>query len=190
MSPRPDYTVRPGEAVRVFRDGDARFAIGCGRVTIASGDVLFVSRVVADLGRLVHDPAGEAALKDGDALGRRVTIMKPDLATDPPNAWTLPDDLAAACAAGVALGGNGRAARRGSGAGCGSTIVYDPEDWPRPGDPASPSRVAVLLMLLRQANLNARGGSDPAKLDWGAGEARPENIAVAIEIGQRVDRAA
>jgi hypothetical protein len=169
----PDYTARAGEAIQVSRDGDRSFAIGCGRLTIVPSDALFVSAVVADLGRLAHAHAGEAAFNEGDTIGRRVRIRRPEPRTDPPNAWTAPDDLAAACAAGVVLGRDERGPRYGTGTGCGSTIFYDPGDWPLPGDPQSPSSAEVLLRLLRQANLNARGGSDPSKPDWGAGEAEP-----------------
>jgi hypothetical protein len=175
MSPaseRPGYTARPGEAIRVFLDGREVFAIGRGRVTIAARDSRFQLNVVQDLGTLVHMSAGENTLNEGDRLGHKVRIMKPELPLDPPNAWTLPDDLVAACAAGAALGrGADGQPRFGTGAGCGSTIVYDPADWPRPGDPNSPSSVEVLLRLLRQANLNAGGRSDPSKIDWGAEEA-------------------
>jgi hypothetical protein len=126
--------------------------------------------VVADLGQLVRTHEGQAVLTEGDELGHGVRIMKPDLPTVPPNAWTVPDNLAAACAAGVPLGRDERGPQHGNGAGCGSTIVYDPTDWPRPGDPHSPSRVAVLLLMLRQTNQNARGASDPSKPDWGVEE--------------------
>jgi len=168
QSIRPAYTARPGEAIQVFRDADLSFAIGLGRVTIASIDAPFVSNVVADLGLLVHTSEGEEVLNQGDAIGRPVRIVKPDPPTEPPNAWILPYDLAAAAAAGVALGrGGDGGARSGTGTGCGNTIVYDPSDWPLPGDPRSPSSVEVLLSMLRPANLNARGGSDPAKPGWG-----------------------
>ena len=150
---RPGYTARPGEAVRVFRDEDNRFAIGRGRITIAPDDVLFVTEVVSDLARIVHLPEGEDVLRQGDAIDRPVVIRKPELSTEPPNGWIIPDDLAAATT--------------GTGAGCGSTIVYDPADWPRPGDPRSPTSAQILLLLLRQANSNAAGTSNPAAPDWG-----------------------
>ena len=166
---KPPYTARPGEAVRVSRVADGDFLVGVGRVAIAPGDVGHVEAVVADLGALVHTPDGEAALREGDAIGRKLRIVKPDPATDPPNAWAVPDDVGAASAAGVALGrgADGRA-RFGTGAGCGSWIAYDPADWPVDGDPGSPSSAAVLLLLLQQANRNAQGKSDPGRPDWGA----------------------
>jgi hypothetical protein len=140
-------------------------------VTIVASDNVFQFDVIADLDALVDIAAGEEALDEGDQLAQQVRIIKPDAPTNPANAWTLPDDLDAACAAGAALGrgADGRP-RFGTGVGCGSTIVYDPTDWPWRGDPHSPSSVEVLLLLLRQANLNARGQSDPSKPDWGVGE--------------------
>jgi hypothetical protein len=164
------YTARPGEAIQVFRLPDGSFAIGGGRISIVRSKPPFAANVVADLDLLVRTREGQAVFTEGDELGHRVTITKPDLPTEPPNAWTVPDDLAAACAAGVLLGRSERSPQHGTGAGCGSTIVYDPVDWPQTGNPDSPSRVAVLLLMLRQANLNARGASDPAKPDWGVEE--------------------
>jgi hypothetical protein len=168
--PRPAYTARPGEAIRVFRNAGADFAIGCGRVTIASDNALFMANVISDLGRIVAGPTGEEVLKEGDALGHPVRIMQQGCPTDPPNGWTIPDDLAAASAVGASLGPARGRAPAGTGAGCGSAIVYDPADWPLPGDPRSPSSADILLMMLRQANRNARGASDPSKPDWGAEE--------------------
>ena len=46
-----------------------------------------------------------------------------------------------------------RRAVKGTGAGCASTVVYDPADWPRRGDPHSPSSSEILLMMRQQANL-------------------------------------
>jgi hypothetical protein len=166
---RPAYTARPGEAVRVFRDENGNFAIGVGRITIASDDIGFVAAVVEDLGRLVHTPEGESVLSEGDATGCTVKIVKPDPPTEPPNGWVIPDDIASAAVAGIPL----ERSRKGSGgpiatgAGCGSTIFYNPADWPRPGDPHSPTNVQVLLAALRQTNTNAEGRSDPSAADWG-----------------------
>lgn len=148
----PSYTARRGEAVFVARDDASNFVIGVGRVKIASDDVLFVNGVVADLGLIAHSAEGESVLKRGDAIGHPVLIRQANPPTEPSNAWTVPDDLTAATA---------------NGPGCGSTIVYDPVHWPRRGDPRSPTSENVLLAMLRQANLNASGKSDPASADWG-----------------------
>jgi hypothetical protein len=149
---RPTYTARPGEAVYVSRDEHMNFAIGVGRMKVAPDDILFVNNVVTDLTGIAHSAEGEEVLRRGDAIGKPVLIKKADPPTEPPNAWIVPDDLTAATA---------------SGPGCGSTIVYDPADWPRRGDARSLSSDAVLLIMLRQANLNAAGKSDPSSLDWG-----------------------
>ena len=148
----PSYTARPGEAVWVSRDDEGNFLLGVGRVKIVSSDLLFINSVIADLSLIVHGPEGEETLRRGDAVGKPVLIKKADPGTNPPNGWIVPDDLAAATA---------------NGAGCGSTIVYDPADWPRRGDAASPSSDAILLTMFRQANLNASGKSDPSRPDWG-----------------------
>jgi hypothetical protein len=148
----PSYTARPGEAIWVSRDDEGNFLLGVGRVKIVSSDLLFINNVVADLSLIVHRPEGEEILRRGDAVGKPVLIRKADPPTEPPNAWIIPDDLAAVSA---------------NGPGCGSTIVYNPENWSRGGDPRSPSSDEVLLMMLRQANLNASGRSDPSRPDWG-----------------------
>ena len=134
------------------RDEDNWFTIGSGRVIIAPDNVIFVNDVVGDFARLAHSAEGEAVLTRGDTGGYKVKITQPDPPTEPPNGWVVPDDIVSAT--------NG-------GPGCGSTIVYDPADWPRRGDPRSPTSAEVLLRLLRQANLNATGQANLALPDWG-----------------------
>ena len=154
----------------MFRNADGGFAIGRGRITIDAVDMLFVTNVIGDLGRIVHNPEGEAVIRQGDARGHRIRIVRPDPPTEPPNGWVIPDDLAAATAAGIAVNGEAEGgAKRGTGAGCGSTIVYDPADWPRLGDRHSPSSDAMLMIMLRQANRNASGASNPAAAGRGDG---------------------
>ena len=162
-SSEPNYSARPGEAIRVARTANGDFAIGAGRITIAAADIRFVTDVVGDLGRIVHIAAGAEVIRAGDARGHRVVIVKPDPPTEPRNAWIVPDDPAAATRAGVVVGD----AAAGTGRGSGSTIAYDPADWPWRGDPRSPSSAAILLLMLRQANRNAAGESDPNFRDWG-----------------------
>lgn len=134
---RPGYTARAGEAVFVSRDAGGNFAIGVGRVMVAADDVIFVNDVVADFGRLACSAEGEAVLREGDALGIAVRIEPPDPPTEPANGWIIPPGGAAPGAA--------------------ATVVYDPADWPRRGDPRSPASDEVLLRLLRQANAFAAG---------------------------------
>jgi hypothetical protein len=155
---KPDYSARREEAVRVSRNEDGSLAIGAGRLTVAPDDIAFARDAVRDIGRLVYLAEGEEALREGDAMGRPVRIAKPEAPTAPPNAWIVPDDLAAA----------------GNGTGCGSTVFYDPHDWPRPNDPRSPSSAEILLTLLRQANVYAAGKSAPAKSGWGVEETGAE----------------
>ena len=171
---RPDYTARPGEAVRVFRHDDGTFAVGVGRLRIAApagtdmaADMVYVAAVVDDLGRLAHSAAGEAALRRGDTLGHPVLIEKPQPATEPANAWAIPDDLAAAIAPEVSIKSADGRTIQGTGTGCGSTIAYDPADWGDGDDLALPSRTDILLTMIEQANANAAGKSNPTLPDWG-----------------------
>jgi hypothetical protein len=161
--PRPTYTARRREALLIVRNPDGMLEIGNGRIKIAPGTVPYFRSVVADLGLVLDAPGGADALDHGDALGHAVTIMQPEVPTVPPNGWTLPDDIRAATAAGVPTGRqdpNG-ALLSGTGAGCGSRIVYDPADWPRQGDPDAPTGDDVLLRLLRHANACAEGANTP-----------------------------
>lgn len=148
----PSYTARAREAVFVSRDDDENLVIGHGRLRIGSKDILFVNGVVMDITRIAQSPEGEVVLRQGDAIGKPVLIKRSDPPTEPPNGWIVPDDIAAATA---------------NGPGCGSTIVYDPSEGPRSGDLNLPSSEAILLRMLRQANLNAAGKSDPSVPDWG-----------------------
>jgi hypothetical protein len=171
---RPLYTARAGEAVRVFRDEDGSFAIGRGRIRVAADgeNMAFVAEVIEVFGRLAHWPEGEAALRCGDELNATVLIAKPVPPTEPANAWTIPDDVAAASMPGITIRLPSGGVLQGTGAGCGSTIAYDPADW-GPADwqngerPGPPSRTHVLLTMLDQANANAAGKSNPLRSDWG-----------------------
>jgi hypothetical protein len=160
---RPTYTARRREALDVVRNPDGMLEIGAGRIRIAPGTVPYFRHVVADLGLVLDAPGGAETFDRGDALGHPVTIMQPDVPTVPPNGWTLPDDIRAATAVGVPVGqtdANG-AMLAGTGTGCGSKIVYDPDDWPLRGEPASPESHEVLLRLLRHANDCAAGTNAP-----------------------------
>ena len=148
----PSYTAQAGRPAFVSRDEAGNFLVGVGRVKIASEDIIFINSVVLDISLIAHSPEGEEVLRRGDAIGKPILIKKAAPPTEPPNAWILPDDLAAAT---------------GNGDGCGSTIVYNPAEWPRKGARESPSSDAILLTMLRQANLNASGKSDPSSPDWG-----------------------
>jgi hypothetical protein len=167
---RQRQTAPPREAIRVVMETEGILHLGrTGHIRMDPGDPLFVDAVVADLGRIADMAEGRAALEAGAALGRLLVIAKPQAATRPPNAWIVPTDLRAATKSGVATGiadPDGRPLP-GSGAGCGSTIFYDPADWPRPGDPASPTGSDVLLRMLRWANIYAAGAYDPAHVPMG-----------------------
>jgi hypothetical protein len=143
---RPCYTARRHEALYIVRAADGALELGCGRIKIARGAVAYFRRVAAAFADALDLPGCPEALERGDALGRAITIMQPDVPTVPPNAWTIPDALRAAVTPGV---------------GCGSTIVYDPDDWAREGDPCCPAAHEVLLRLLLQANACAAGECTP-----------------------------
>jgi hypothetical protein len=165
---RPNYTARRREALLVVRNADGMLEVGTGRIRIARGAASYFGRVTMALAHVLDLPGGAEAFARGDELGHQVTIMQPPERIVPPNAWTLADDLQAGTAAGVPIGRpNGKAEQLvGSGTGCGSRIMFNPDDWPWRGDPTSPTSHRVLLKLLLQANAYAAGtGMPPATPD-------------------------
>lgn len=173
---RPRYTARRREALLIVRNADGMLEIGMGRVRIARGAVSYFGRVTMALAHVLDLPGGAEAFARGDELGRRLTIMQPVERTVPPNAWTLPANLQAGTTAGVPIGrvdGNGDPIV-GTGTGCGSTIVFDPDDWPWQDDPASPTSHRVLLDLLLQANAYAAGVGMPPARPEDAGASRAQ----------------
>lgn len=157
------YVARHTSAIRVVIAPDGTFHTRHnGRIKVDGSDPHFASATLTDLGEIEDLPDGRDILEQGDAMGHPVIIRKPDVPTEPPNGWTLPDDVQAATAAArptMQLDAQGRVIV-GTGAGCGSTIVYSPADWPATADPSHPRSCAILLRLLEQANVNAAGRLD------------------------------
>jgi hypothetical protein len=143
---RPAYSARRHEALSIVRAADGGLEVGCGRIKIVRGEVSYFRHVVATLADALDLPGCAEALARGDGLGHTVAIMQPDVQTVPPNAWMIPNALRAAVTPGV---------------GCGSMIVYDPDDWTREGDPCCPAPHEVLVSLLLQANACAAGSWTP-----------------------------
>jgi hypothetical protein len=170
---RPSYTGRRHEALLIVRNANGMLEIGMGRVRIAPGAIPYFRRVTMSLACVLDLPGGPDAFARGDELGLPVTIMQLPERTVPPNAWTLPDDLRAGSAAGVPIGrSDGKGDQlTGSGTGCGSRIVFDPDDWPRQGDLDSSASHEVLLDLLLRAN------------DYAAGSAMPPTMPPRIGVG-------
>jgi hypothetical protein len=111
----------------------------------------YAGRIVPIVAEIARTPSNRPILEGIRASGSIVKIERP-AATEPPNAWVIPDDLAAAA----------------NGSGCGSTIFFDPANWPRPGDPRSPQSVEILLGLFREAHLFASGRGELGKPGWAA----------------------
>jgi hypothetical protein len=156
--------VHPRPAIHVVMGPNRLLHVGPGgHIRVATKPLDYAFSVVDDLGNVVDLPDGEAVLAECDALGRSICIVKPDPPTDPPNGYVEPDDRRAATMRGIETGlatADGEPIL-GTGTGSGSRISYDPADWPRPGDPASPGRAQVLLALLRQAAIYAKGADNP-----------------------------
>jgi hypothetical protein len=138
-------TVRPGEALRVTMGADGTLHVGsAGHLRVTTTDPAFFTAVIADLGRVAATPEGRQRVDGERAAGRTIRIEKPFAPTEPRNAWVVPLDPAAAIAAG-----------------CSSTIVYDPADWPTERGTGLPSSTEILNAMLRQAEMYASGTGEP-----------------------------
>jgi hypothetical protein len=158
------YAVPRRPALQVVMGPDGHLHVGQGgHIRVHATSVHFAACVVDDLCRIANSPEGTALLAECDALGHRISIARPEPPIEPPNGTIQPEDRSAATARGAATGQMSAAGDPilGTGAGSGSRICYDPAEWPWQGDPASPSGARVLLALLRQATINAKGADDP-----------------------------
>jgi hypothetical protein len=157
-------TVHSRPAIQVVMGPNRFLHVGPGgHIRVATKPLDYAFSVVDDLGNVVDLPDGEAVLAECDSLGRRISIIKPDPPTNPPNGYVEPNDRRAATMRGIETGETTADGELVLGTGTGSDcrISYDPSDWPRPGDPTSPGRAPVLLALLRQAAVYAKGADDP-----------------------------
>jgi hypothetical protein len=154
--------VRPAVHVVMGPDGLLHVGLG-GHITVDATSVDFAAAVIDDIGDIATMPDGEVVLAECDAVGRRISIIKPNPPTDPPNGYVEPVDRQAATARGRATGltREDGDAILGTGAGSDSLVGYDPADWRRAGDTESPLRAQLLLALLRQATVNAKGMDEP-----------------------------
>ncbi len=166
----PQEIVQPGEALNVVMGEDGRLHVGhAGLIRVDAASPGFFDAVVADLVEIASSAEGRRRV-DGEFLaGHSIRIEKPASSTTPANGWVLPEDLPAATLAGRPTGLSDAAGRpvEGTGAGCGSTIFYEPADWARKS--AGPR---LLDPLLRQAEMNATGTADNTA-DSGAASPSP-----------------
>ena len=166
---RERRTVQPERAVLVAAGVDGMLYLDAAQSTIriapAPSGPVFADHVVADYARICRSPHGQALIRSLHAAGKTVTIQKPDAPTDPPNAWTRPDDPQAATAAGKPTGETDAQGNPvlGTGNGSNTTVNYIPSDWPSPTDRDSPPSDVMLYAQLRQAESQTRGVDDPAK---------------------------
>ncbi|MBR0679617.1 hypothetical protein GXW74_03910, partial [Roseomonas eburnea] len=119
----------------------------------------FTDRVANDLIDMSETPDGRRRINNAAGGSNPTVIKEPDTLTDPPTATTKPDSIPDSTAAGEPTGridkdGN---LERGTGKGSGSTVTYDPVDWPREGDPNSPKSTDKLGDLLDEADANQNG---------------------------------
>lgn len=166
---RRTHKATASAALGVFRAPDGKIHVGNpkapvpGRITIDDRDPDFAEGVANDLNRLAHTDEG---FRKYDALNKGskpVVISKPGAKTDPPGAGTAPDDIADATQAGQPTGRQhpDGTPEQGTGKGSGTTIHYDPKDWPRKNDPNSPDGAKVLDGLLDNAAQDTRGEVPP-----------------------------
>ena len=167
---RRKHTKGPKNAAFVTRAPDGMLQVGArpdggSGLLIKTENPAFADHVIEDLDKIRQTPEGEKKINDAILSDTPTVIQQPDAPTDPPSASTQADDPIGAIAPGFDTGRNTPDGKviRGTGTGSGSTITYDPADWPRQGDPNSPTSDAQLGGMLDEAELyrNGRGGTSP-----------------------------
>jgi hypothetical protein len=109
---------------------------------IARPEAGYAGSVVTLVARVSRTPSGRAVLESIRDSGSVVGIEKPEVPTDPPNAWT--ERRAATTMAGVDV-----------------VICFDPADWPSPIEPEPRPADVVMFELLEAAARMASGeGAD------------------------------
>jgi hypothetical protein len=133
------------------------------RIRVPTASVPFAVQVVEDLSRMDETEEGVQVIEACEAIDRLITIAALEAPIDPPNGLIEPLDRVAATRAGLACGEFDAAGRAllGTGVGADSIIRYNPAEWPWANDPLSPPGWRVLLALLRQALVLARGEDEP-----------------------------
>jgi uncharacterized protein involved in type VI secretion and phage assembly len=169
---RRKRTKSPKQAQFVTRASDGTLQIGGQEqgesgLRIATDDPDFADRVVDDLDRIEQTPEGAKKIQDLKNSDKPTIIQQPETPTDPPSASIEADNPADATAKGFPMNQKGPDGRplKGTGKGSGSTITYDPKDWPREGDPDSPTSDQQLSGLLDEADRNRRGRAGTAPGD-------------------------
>jgi hypothetical protein len=133
--------------------------------------------VARDLNQLTETKEGQVKFDGINNGPKPVHISKPDAKSASPEAGTHPDDPADATRAGEPIGRMlpDGTLERGTGAGTGTTVVYDPKDWPRNGDPNSPSSAQQLASLLDNADQETQGKT-PANVFSGQVPPKPPPV--------------
>ena len=160
MTTHPVWPERP--ALFVAMGADHHLHVGRNaRIRIPAQPARFAIRVIDDLARLDETADGVAVIDACDASPHVIVITEPESPIDPPNGLIYPTEQDAATRAGRPYMRQQSGGLLGTGAGSDSRISYDPAIWPWVGDPSSPPGHQVLLALLRQALVYARGEDDP-----------------------------
>ncbi|HEY3912426.1 MAG TPA: hypothetical protein VGM07_21430 [Stellaceae bacterium] len=107
----------------------------------------YAGSVVTLVSVIARTPSGRAILEGIRASGGSVKIEAPAL-TDPPNA-TVGRESSARGPVSEDRGGKPD-----------WYVGFDPEDWPSPFDPAARSPEVMLFLLLREALMRLRAGSE------------------------------
>lgn len=162
--PRRKHTKNPKSAQFITRASDGTLQVGGqdqgeSGLRIRTEDPDFADRVADDLDKIEEKPEGAKKLQDMKNSDKPTIIEQPEAPTDPPSAFTEADNPVDATAAGFPTARKGPDGKplKGTGTGSGSTVTYDPKDWPRGGDPDSPTSDQQLDGLLDEADRNRRG---------------------------------
>ncbi|WP_198372838.1 type VI secretion system Vgr family protein [Roseomonas rosulenta] len=170
--PRRKHSKGPKNAAFVTRADDGTLQVGGNQegksgLRIKTEDPDFADKVIDDLSKINETPEGRQKIADAINSDKPTVIEPPETPTDPPSASSKADNPVDATAPGFPTGQKGPDGKPvpGTGKGSGTTITYDPEDWPREGDPDSPTSDAQLNDLLDDAQRNRDGRAGTVKGD-------------------------
>ena len=145
--------------VSMGKDGKLRVGGPDSVVRVDPSDPHYADKVISSIDDYNNTPEGKQKLDALQERGKPVEFEKPPVPIDPPVADVRATDAAGSTPKGQPSGVNDKDGNPilGTGEGSGSTVRYDPRDWPAQGDPDSPDDQTMLDRTIDLANKNAKG---------------------------------
>ena len=155
------HTVPAPRAIDVSTGKDGKLRVGGPNsvVRVDPSDPHYADKVISSLDDYNNTPEGKRKLDELQEHGKPVEFEKPPVPIDPPVADVQATEAAGSTPKGQPSGVNDKDGNPilGTGEGSGSTVRYDPRDWPAQGDPDSPDDQTMLDRTIDLANKNAKG---------------------------------